>query len=620
VQSTTGTLASLSHMSRWMPVLLALALATALAVPLAPARAQTQAADTLIDLVPESVYAFIQADLDITSDQAMLAAELFDRAGLASAIGEDVDLNDIPANSRFGVVVTSIPDAADFDVDSVAIDPMGATETLDDGGFAVIVAGDATTFIDDELESMQSNVEWGYGEIRETEYGGIPITVFESTDEYTDSSAIATIGEYSVFAMRDQDIYPLIDTFNGDTPSLDTNEQYQQLMAMLPSPFLSSGWVNGPALLTAIENSAPEAFASVDVESLAALDAVTAFTFTAEQQGFRLETRSLAARTAATPAEVLDGAFLDSVSADALFVTNGTNIDSAGLVTNLALLFASEFVGEDLSATPVADIDLQQTQDEVFARAEAMLGFNIKTDFIDNLTGEFGLILSVGDISSETPSVNALFVTDVSNPLAVQDVISKVSFILGAGLGDQTTIDTRSVNGSNINVVDLADTGFAEKAEFGVIGDELVISVGTGLDDYLNGPSAPLSEDESFNQLMANLPSEYTSMTYINMNAVATIATDFSGSMGLAVEDADEACGEFASQEEAQAAYDEDPFGNFMLDQNFDGVACEDYFALQGATPAAEASPYANILGLATVMTEEDGVNGSSSFFLIGGD
>lgn len=620
MQSKTGTLDGLSQMSRWMLVLLALALATALAIPFAPAHAQTSPTNGVIDLVPESAYAFIQADLDPTTDQASLAAELFDRAGLASAIGEDMDLDDIPANSRFAVVVTSIPDASDIDVDSVAIDPMAATETLDDGGFAVIVAGEATTLIDDELESMESNVEGEYGEISEVEYGGITITVFESTDEYTDSSAIASIGEYSVFAMRAEDIHPLVDTFNGDAASLETNAQYQQLMGMLPSSFLSSGWVNGPALLAAIEVAAPEAFASVDVESLAALDAVTAFAFSAEQQGFRLETRSLPTNTAATPADVLDGAFLTSVSSDALFVTNGTNIDSSGLVTNLALLFASEFVGEDLSATPVADIDLQQTQDEIFAQAEAMLGFNIKTDFIDNLTGEYGAALSLSDILSEVPSVDALFVTDVSNPLAVQDVISKVSFILGAGLGDQTTIETRSVDGSNINVIDLTDTGFAEKAEFGVIGDELIISVGSGLDDYLDGPATSLSEDESFNQLMANLPSEYTSMTYIDMNAVVSMVTEFSGSMGQSVADADEACGEFASQEEAQTAYDEDPFGNFMLDQNFDGTACEDYFAPQAATPAAEVNPYANIMGLATVMTEEGGVNGSSSFFLIGGE
>jgi hypothetical protein len=620
VQSRTGTLTGPSHMPWWMSVLLALALATALVVPFAPAQAQTPPDDSMVDLVPESVYAFIQADLDLTTDQAMLAAELFDRAGLVSAFGEDMDLGEIPANSRFGLVVTSIPDAADIDVDSVAIDPMAATEALDDGGFAVIVAGDATTFIDDELENMESNVEWGYGEISEIEYGGILITVFQPTDEYADSSAIATIGEYSVFAMRAEDIHPLIDTFNGDAPSLDANQQYQQLMAMLPSPFLSSGWVNGPALLDAIEGSAPEALASVDVESLAALDAVTAFAFTAEQQGFRLETRSLPANPVATPADMLDGAFLDSVSSDALLVTNGMDIDSSGLVTNLALLFASEFVGEDLSATPVADIDLQQTQDEVFAQTEALLGFNIKTDFIDNLTGEYGVALSVSDLLSEVPSVDALFVTDVSNPLAVQDVISKVSFIVGAGFGDQTTIDTRAVNGSNINVIDLTDTGFAEKVEFGIIDDELIISVGSGLDDYLDGPATPLSEDESFNQLMANLPSDYTSMTYIDMNAVVSMVTDFSGSMGLSVEDADEACGEFASQEEAQAAYDEDPFGNFLLDQNFNGVACEDYFAPQAATPIAEANPYANIMGLATVMTEVDGVNGSSSFFLIGGE
>ncbi|MDQ4043867.1 MAG: hypothetical protein M3173_00245, partial [Chloroflexota bacterium] len=165
--------------------------------------------------------------------------------------------------------------------------------------------------------------------------------------------------------------------------------------------------------------------------------------------------------------------------------------------------------------------------------------------------------------------------------------------------------------------------GIDSKIEFGVIGDEVVISIGTGLDDYLDGPAEPLAQDESFQALMAHLPDEYHSLTYIDLNEVISLGTELSEGQGFAGEDADPACGDYASQAEAQAAYDEDQFANFLLDLDFDGEACEDY-AFAGATPSAspvaEEDAYSNIQGLATVMYEEGDVEASSTFILITGE
>ncbi|MDQ4045667.1 MAG: DUF3352 domain-containing protein, partial [Chloroflexota bacterium] len=448
--SRTDTLTAGVPIARWMMLLAVLALVSALVCPLTPANAQTSVTDEFVDIVPETAYLYIEANLDTSTEQGALAADLLQRAGLAELLEEEAGAEEIPADFQIAFVLTTVPDLDTLDeVSAVTTDPMAATESLDEGGFAVIVSGaGAEQFIPDERASMEADAAAGLGEITDSEYGGITITTFVPSDEFTEGSAMATIGGYTVFATSAEDLHPLIDTFNEDVPSLTSNERYQLLMDLLPSDNLASGWINGVALIEAVEASSPEALASMDVDSLAALDAWTAFAFAAEPQGFRLETRSLPNELVESEPVPLDGAFLDAVPADAVLVNTGTGIDSSGLLTMLAFLFASEFAGEDLMATPVDQADVAQMQEDVFAQSESLLGFNIKTDFIDNLTGQYGIFVSVEDIMAETPTVDALIVSDIINPVVVQDVMSKISFIAGAALGDQGSIETRDVDGS----------------------------------------------------------------------------------------------------------------------------------------------------------------------------
>jgi hypothetical protein len=87
--------------------------------------------------------------------------------------------------------------------------------------------------------------------------------------------------------------------------------------------------------------------------------------------------------------------------------------------------------------------------------------------------------------------------------------------------------------------------------------------------------------------------------------------------MATSIPDNDPACAEYDTQEEAQQAYEEE--FNFDLDLDFDGEACEDYFA--PATPAASpASSFEdlNVLGIGIVTYDADGDIGQSSLLAIG--
>ena len=78
-----------------------------------------------------------------------------------------------------------------------------------------------------------------------------------------------------------------------------------------------------------------------------------------------------------------------------------------------------------------------------------------------------------------------------------------------------------------------------------------------------------------------------------------------SGSMGSST-DADPSCGEYATQADAQAAYDEDQFENYQLDQDFDGEACEDFFGAPAASPAPSTDPFVPFAAVQRLTDEQN--------------
>lgn len=611
--------------TRWAVSLVVLAVVAAMSAPIGAMAVQTPTAtgEGIVSVVPESALAFAQLDLDTSSDQMMLASQLFERAGLGDPVEQMDASGEIPANAAVGVVVTSIPETEDIDVTSISVDPTLATETLEEGGFAAIIqADDLQQVFEDQLEEIQGDADMGGGELTESEYGGVTITAFvpSGSDEFTTATAVAMVGDFVVTAARAEDIHPIIDTFNGDTPDLSNNENYQNVNALLPAESIANGYFDGPATLASLEAGNPGALDAADPRATELLDSWTGFALAAEQDGFRFVTKSIAADGEVDEMTPIDGSFYDKVRSDALFAVNGTDIDATGALTMLAFLFASEFNGDDLAATPVADIDIEAEQERVFAQAEQMLGFNLKTDLIDHLTGEFGLTVSISDIMSDTPELNALIVTHVDDPQAVTGTMAKIALIVGAAVGDQSAVEDVKVGDATVNSVDISDSGVAESVEFGVVDEDLVIGVGTGMTDYADGAENPMSQDPNFTSVMEHLPGEYGSLTYVNMPVLLELVMGFSDSMAMSTTDADPSCGEFDSQEDAQTAYDADQFENYQLDQDFDGEACEDYFGAAAASPAAAVNPYENIIGMGTVTTLEDGVYGSETFLLIGGE
>jgi hypothetical protein len=344
------------------------------------------------------------------------------------------------------------------------------------------------------------------------------------------------------------------------------------------------------------------------------------FTFWADQPGFRFDSLLVPAEgntlTALTP---FDDDLTTKVSADSLFFTSGRDLGASGALDAIGLIAAQAIAGEEPLATPVADQSAADYADEIFARAEQTIGFNIKTDFIDQLVDDYAFSVSAKNLDSASPEIDAIFVSGAADEDTLNGVISKISYIASLA-GEEGTVDSRDLaDGTSIYQFNVGDASLPMVLEAGVVDGQLLIGLNNGIDDYVNGPANPLSDDPNFKAVFSNLPASYSNAFFVNVPVLAPMIESFASSMdSSSTPDNNEKCGEYATQEEAQAAYDET--FDFDLDQDFDGQACEDYFS---PTPEAAASPVAvtaslNILGIGAVTYDVDGDIGQSMIIAIG--
>lgn len=587
----------------------------------------------IAQFVPDTSLLYAEVELDQSSSQWALAAELVERSGVPDLLPmedlaeteEGLEALGQTFDGQVAIALTSFPETGET-VDTltesaagVATDPTALTEgDVPEGWAAIFQPSDPRALYDTILGTTSDDA----GATEEVEYNGYTIAVTPPADEFSTGTAVALIDDIVAIASVPEDIEPIIDTVTGDSPPLAEAENFSSLRGQFEAEVLSFGYINGPAILAGAEELDPEALSQVPEELIASLNAYSAFAFWADEPGFRLDILANPAEGSDLPqAENLDPTFAEQVSADSLLYAGGMNLGENASLQYAALLFAQELVGVEAGATPVATQSPEDYADEVFAEAESVIGFNIKTDFLDQMTGQWGFGLTVQNVTASSADIDAVFVSETNDAASVTDVTDKITAIISSQADDSFEISSREVAGSSVTVVDLSESGFPLVLEYGVVNDQFMVGINGGIDDFVSGPEAPLSESDNFTATMDQLPDTYNAVSYVNLEqALPLIDTAIEASSSAStVVDADPACEEYATQEDAQAAFDDDEFENFALDQDYDGIACEDFFA--PATP--EASPVAtasslNLLSIGSVTFQNDGASGTSVILLIG--
>lgn len=609
-------------------------LASSLAM-IAPAAAQTTTG--VAEYIPDTALFSAEFELDQASEQVTLSAELLERANLGALLEEE-DLAELEsglaaisifASGEAAVFLTELPVDEGFSLDDITSDAADVTmdpeSTLGgdvpQGWAVVVMPADSNSMFNlyssaifqDEMDTVE-----------EVDYNGYTIMTQAPADEFDTGVSIALVDDAIAIASVPDDIETVIDTATGDIDPLSDSASYSDVRSALETDVLTFGYINGPALLDALVAQDPEVTAILPEDLTASFGAHQGFAFWADDPGFRLDTIALVAEGSDVPeATSFEPAFTGNVPDTSLIYVGGADLGQSPALNALALLFAQAIVSEDSfgAATPVVDVvDAEAQADEIFAEAESVLSFNLKTDVLDQLVGEWAMAASVADISNLQPEISAVYVTEVDDAETVSGVVSTITNMIASQTDDSFTLTSRQVNGADVTVIDLSESGTPLVLEFGVVDDQLIIGVNEGIDSFVGDQSNALGDDATFQDTFAELPGDgITSISYLNVQSLLPIVEDaIALSSGSSTLDADPACGEFDTQAEAQAAYDEDEFENFNLDLDFDSEACEDFFS--PATPVAGTTGIGevNVLSVGSVTFSDADMTGSSTIILIG--
>jgi hypothetical protein len=602
-----------------------------------PATAFAQSVDTtLAETVPAESVLYVDVDLDQSSEQWTQFYALLDRAGLSDLLQDEADMapEDVgniaemyEYTGSVAIVLTS-PDGLTSeafnevtdDAMTVTDDPMAVADDAPEGMVAVFQPDDPAALHASFITNIESNVEDYGGQHETTEYNGVTIDFWTSDTPDASSMATAIVEDTVAVAATPAELEVVIDTINGEVESLTTNENFQAVAGAFTTDSLSFGYLDATSIADAASDDPnfAGAMAGYDPAQVGYLG----WNAYVDDLGFRLDTVSVS--NGAVSPTLLDPTLASSIPGDVLLFLNGTDLASTGLADVLGVFLQQALAeGDSMDATPVATPSV----DEVYDELEAQIGFNIKEDLIDYLNGEWALAANAEQLFSEEPQFDVVFVSGVSNPEEVQDTTERITFLVSAGMGeDGGTIDERQVEGGTLTTLTIPDgiaPGVPVLLEWGVIDGELLVGVNDGIDNYLEGSATPLADDPIYQQTFEALPStDLVSIQFLNLDRTipmieeAVVALESSSS----VLDNDESCGEYATQEEAQAAYDEDQFDLWMLDLDYDGEACEDFFAPQASPMASPASLTEDlqILSVGSVSYVDGDMYRTSSIVLIG--
>lgn len=630
-----------------------LAASAAVGVRPAPADAQSTALSTAT-ITPETALVYAALNVDTASAQFRSAQALAERAGLLDAL-DLAEMGDMPVEDELNVEFFLGGEVAFVALDGTALELAGdgATGTAEDllagtpevatpavsadptdgsAGFAILVRAADPAAAYAEAQRLNGEQASTVGvDVQETDYNGTTIeSVAGSADGETDPVAVAQVGDFVVVAGYTADIEPFIDTAAGDVAPLSEVAAFTDVQAELNPEFLLFSYIDGPAIRALLEES-PQTGVLTD-ETLAAFDANTGIVVWADEPGFRLDTVSLPTEGAAPlpGTDNFDTALDERVPSDTLIFSNGTDLGASGTGDVLGLLLAQAINGEEPGAAPPEGVTGEEYADQQFEQAARTLGFDLRSDLFDLLAGEYGVAISVPDIATLTnpDSLFAIVASGVSDPATAARSIGSLAtglagLVEGGGEGT-TSFSTREVDGSTVYTAEDTSTDLPITAELGVVGDQLLLGLGDSIDTFVTGPTESLADDPVYREVLATLPAEHGGTLYIDLaQAISLAQTLFVLSEGASgttngIEDASEDCAAYADQAEAQDAYDADP-SLIDLDQDFDGEACEDFFAQPEASPAPTFGELdlSALVAFAQVRYSRDGLRGTSAILYI---
>jgi hypothetical protein len=528
------------------------------------ARAQSDNEATA-SIVPDSALVYVSMDLNTQSPQWTQASALLQKLGMSGSVEEMLNKAASEAagtpvagagdlqpflGGQAAIVITSLAAAQRAEeagapgmgtlggvmsgLGAIASPAVGTTG--EPGGFALVAKpGD----VDQAWTKAQALLrETGLTRavtITEETYQGVAIRLIPpdpSSD--ADGIAMAKVDDFIVVATTPDEIHPFIDVQQGKGKALSSVDAFTKLQSALNEAHLMFGYINNPALLSAgmAEAGSTAGMGNLGSSITQQYNAFTGFVVVAQQEGFRFDALSAPAPGATLPPvpASYEPQLPTKLPSTTSLLLDGMDLGANGVLDQLALLLLQGMMQgaqPGVEGTPAST----PTPDELFAQSAAMLGFNLKTDFIDQLTGEYGLAIW-GAETMDPSQINGLFVSGAKDPATLKDTLSKISLLVQSAAQGQVTVASTPVAGERLNVIDLSSaTGMPSKLEYGVIGQEFLLGYNDAIAQYQAGTTDTLASNATYQAALAPLPADHNSVFFVNLEQLVPLFQQLSASM-----------------------------------------------------------------------------------------
>jgi hypothetical protein len=533
----------------WVPRLMAALLVTVVSIGLisyAPSRAQEPALLSPSTVTPETVLFYAEISLDTSSEQLQQLDELLQRLGseesLIDALNEsaaetaDVDLT----GSEVAIAILPAALETGAGASSEVMDAVNTgelTEGLSEAGVASDTEGVVLIIRPMDIDAFESSARESEGVPTDTEtYLGAEILTYD--DGEGDATSYVFEGNFAFAATTPDDLKPFVDAARGETGTLSEVEGFQTASELLPQERVAYAFSNGPALFEAAEDAAEGEPLAADV--MAMLESYNGFSglvVSAAQEGVRIDSVMVpedGSANAVASGSAADLDLAERMPEDTVVFASGYDLGQSAFMNLLGLgVIAaatsglSDFDSEDELASPTP-----VSVEDMYGQVEMLLGFNLKTDFMDQLSGPYAF--GVWNVDEELPS--AALVSGVTDATEIGDTVGTISQLVQAAGQGEVSVTSLSVTGGAVDHVEFESDGMAISIDYGVIGNEFVLSLGGGAETVMNGPEESLANSETFTNSLSLLPAEYQALYFLDIAALDTAsalgARDFAEEQG----------------------------------------------------------------------------------------
>jgi hypothetical protein len=486
-------------------------------------------APPLAEAMPADTQAFISTEFDLESDQyttltGLTARVLIPGAGdTISAIVERlagfIDL--LPDNARevlegeVGIGATGFQPldlGSSSDADSMVASVLP--------GYAIVLhpsqAGAARQIVEDWFTSQLATQGL---EPERVQTGSV--VILSNPDPSTASSGtnpgvVVFAGDYIFLGDNYDEVAPFVDAAQGKAPSLADSDDLMTLDAELPADRLISGYISGE---TMTESAAGIFNDSSLAESIDPPFGSTAFAVIADDPGLRFESVSMPVEqtTLRQPRDVENPDFAASIPDSTLAMFAGSDLGDSWLIEQVEKVLLSVL----MSSLGGGEIDLTDTDlDAQFGVLGMLTGVNFKTDLLDQLQGSYGTALFSLDTDDPAAS-SAVVASELRNPDMVSVGVTSLGPLLQSAAAGSVSITTSSVADQTVNNVTLYNGDQTATIQYGVVNDQLMVGLGDGLSTLAQPPAASLADDPGYQAALAELPSSYSSVLYVDLRSIA---------------------------------------------------------------------------------------------------